>query len=289
MVWLTTELGIIAGEWDAWRTIPLPSDIIDMGGPGALGGAEGVHWVAGGRSGLLRTTDDGASWGPCWLDGVQQSITCVTASPRFWADRAVLAGTLGAGVLRSTDGGRRWLLSNFGLQDFTILATATAGDWTRREVVFAGTTDGIYRSIGGGRAWKPAGLNGLAIQAVAASNRYADIGLVMAGSEEDGLHRSADGGRTWSPAGDEIGRTASVNGLLCVATEDSEAWFVGTDAGSLWRSADAGNSWQLVHEADTSAFALAAGPGAQLYAALGEGGLLGSRDAGQTWQPLFAP
>ena len=26
----------------------------------------------------------------------------------------------------------------------------------------------------------------------------------------------------------------------------------------------------------------------RLYAALGEGGLLGSGDAGQTWQPVFA-
>jgi hypothetical protein len=200
----------------------------------------------------------------------------------------VLAGTLGAGVLRSTDGGRRWLLSNFGLQNFTILALATAGDWTRREVAFAGTLDGVYRSIGGGRAWKFAGLDGLAIQAVAASTRSAEAGLVMAGSEEAGLQRSTDGGRTWWPAGAEIGRTASINGLLCVATGDGEGWIAGTDGGSLWRSADAGDSWQLVREADHAVLALAAGPDARLYAALGEGGLLGSGDAGQTWQPVFA-
>ena len=259
-----------------------------MGGPGALGNAEGVHWIAGGQSALIRTTDDGASWGFCWLDGVQQIVACIAASPRFWADRAVLAGTLGAGVLRSTDGGRRWLLSNFGLQDFTILALATAGDWTRREVAFAGTLDGVYRSIGGGRAWKFAGLNGLAIQALAASKRYTETGLVMAGSEEAGLHRSTDGGRTWWPAGDEIGRTASINGLLCVATGDGEGWIAGTDGGSLWRSADAGDSWQLVREADHAVLALAAGLDAKLYAALGEGGLLASGDVGQTWQSVFA-
>lgn len=286
--WLITDLGIIARDRDDWRLIPLPPDIVDMGGPGALGSAGGVHWLAGGQSALIRTTDNGASWGFCWLDGVQQGVACITASPRFGADRTVLAGTLGAGVLRSTDGGQRWLLSNFGLQEFTILALATAGDWTRREVAFAGTLDGIYRSVGGGRAWKLAGLNGLAIQALAASKRYTETGLVLAGSEEAGLYRSADGGRTWRPAGDEIGRTASINGLLCIATGDSEAWIAGTGAGSLWRSADAGDSWQLVQEADDSVLALAAGPDAQLYAALGDGGLLGSRDAGQTWQPVFA-
>jgi len=286
--WLITDLGIIARDEDGWRLIPLPSDIIDMGGPGALGSANNVHWITGGQSALIRTTDNGASWGFCWLDGVQQIVACIAASPRFWADRAVLAGTLGAGVLRSTDGGRRWLLSNFGLQDFTILALATAGDWARREVVFAGTLDGIYRSVGGGRAWKSAGLNGVAIQALAASQRFTETGLVMAGSEEVGLHRSTDGGRTWRPAGDEIGRTTSINGLLCVATGDGEGWIVGTDGGSLWRSADAGDSWQRVCEADHSVLALAAGPDARLYAALGEGGLLGSGDAGQTWQPVFA-
>ena len=286
--WLITDLGIVARDRDGWQLIPLPSDVIAMGGPGALGNAEGVHWIAGGQSALIRTTDDGALWGFCWLDGVQQIVACIAASPRFWADRAVLAGTLGAGVLRSTDGGRRWLLSNFGLQDFTILALATAGDWTRREVAFAGTLDGVYRSIGGGRAWKFAGLNGLAIQALAASRRYVETGLVMAGSEEAGLHRSTDGGRTWWPAGDEIGRTAGINGLLCVATGDGEGWIAGTDGGSLWRSADAGDSWQLVREADHAVLALAAGPDARLYAALGEGGLLASGDVGQTWQPVFA-
>jgi photosystem II stability/assembly factor-like uncharacterized protein len=286
--WLVTDVGIMARDRDGWRLIPLPPDILDMGGPGALGSAVGVHWIAGGQSELIRTTDDGASWGFCWLDGVQQIITCVATSPRFWADRAVLAGTLGAGVLRSTDGGRRWLLSNFGLQDFTILALATAGDWTRREVAFAGTLDGVYRSIGGGRAWKSAGLNGLAMQALAASRRYAETGLVMAGSEEVGLYRSTDGGRTWRPTGDQIGRMAGINGLLCVTAGDGEAWLVGTDAGSLWRSADAGISWRVVHETDHAVLALAAGPDAQIYAAFGEGGLLGSRDSGQTWQPVFA-
>jgi hypothetical protein len=56
----------------------------------------------------------------------------------------------------------------------------------------------------------------------------------------------------------------------------------------LWRSADAGISWRVVHETDHSVLALAAGPDAQIYAAFGEGGLLGSRDSGQTWQPVFA-
>ena len=111
---------------------------------------------------------------------------------------------------------------------------------------------------------------------------------MLAGSEEAGLYRSTDGGRTWRPAGDLIGRTAGINGLLCVTAGDGEAWLVGTDAGSLWRSADAGDSWQLVREADHAVLALAAGPDARLYAALGEGGLLGSGDAGQTWQPVFA-
>ena len=285
--WLITDVGTMARERNCWRLIPLPPDILDMGGPGALGGTGGLHWLAGIKSALIRTADEGASWGFCWLDGVQHAVACIASSPRFGSDRAVLAGTLGAGVLRSTDGGRRWLLSNFGLQEFTILALVTAGDWMRREVVFAGTLDGVYRSVGGGRAWKFAGLNGLAIQALAASRRYAETDLVMAGSEEAGLHRSTDGGRTWRPAGDQIGRTAGINGLLCVTARDGEAWLVGTDAGSLWRSADAGDSWQLVHETDYSVLALAAGPDGQLYAALGDGGLLGSNDAGQTWQPFL--
>ena len=285
--WLVADTGILAREAAGWRVVPPPPDVARMGGVGALGGCGDVRWAAGGQCSLARSANGGASWEPCWLDGAERLITCFAVSPRFGSDRAVLAGTAGAGVLRSTDGGRRWLLSNFGLQEFTILTLATAGDWLRREMVFAGTLDGVYRSIGGGRAWQPAGLEGLAVQTLGASRQFARTGLLMAGTEEAGLHRSTDGGRTWQPVGDEIGGTTTVNTLLCIATGDDEAWLAGTDDGTMWRSADAGQRWQLVHEAGRSILALAAGPDARLYAALGDGGLLISRDGGQQWQPGF--
>jgi hypothetical protein len=36
--WLITDLGIVARDRDGWQLIPLPSDVVDMGGPG-------VHWA----------------------------------------------------------------------------------------------------------------------------------------------------------------------------------------------------------------------------------------------------
>jgi photosystem II stability/assembly factor-like uncharacterized protein len=207
-------------------------------------------------------------------------------SPRWTSDRVMLAGTAGAGVLRSIDGGRRWLLSNFGLQDYTVLALAPATDWSRREVIFAGTVDGAYRSSGGGRAWKPAGLAGLPVQALAASAGYAENGVVLAGTEGAGLVRTTDGGESWQPVGDALGRDISVNALLRVADGEGEAWLAATDAGDLWRSVDAGVTWARVYENGEPVLALSVSPdGATLWAGTSEHGALVSRDLGCTWAP----
>ncbi len=113
----------------------------------------------------------------------------------------MLAGTDGAGLLRSTDGGRYWRYSSFGLQDFSITALVAAPDWNNREVVFAATATGLYRSPNGGRAWKSAnrGLEGCIVLSIAPSPNFHEDGIVLVGTEADGIFRSSDGGFTWQP------------------------------------------------------------------------------------------
>jgi hypothetical protein len=166
--WLATGGGVLVAADGGWKPLPLPA-VIEQAG--LVGSAGSDWWVAGLSGSLILTWDGGKSWASAWTDQVREPITCFAASPRYGGDITLLAGTAGAGVLRSSDGGRRWQLSNFGLEEFTILALAAAGDWRRRQVVFAGTTDGVYRSSGGGRAWKSVGLKGLTVQCLAAAHR----------------------------------------------------------------------------------------------------------------------
>jgi hypothetical protein len=295
--WLASGGGIQSAGNGLWRPPPQPVPMEQVG----LVASAGADWYVTGLSGgLILTWDGGRSWASPWIDEVTEPITCIVVSATYEKDITLLAGTSGAGVLRSTDGGRRWRLSNFGLQEFSILALATAGDWSRRQVVFAGTADGVYRSSGGGRAWKPVGLKGFAVQALATGRRpppetQADQNrntmpdasgawAILAGTEDRGLHRSLDGGHTWEPCGQEIGDESGINALLCLESDGAEVWLAGTDGGSIWRSTDNGETWKPVCELDGPVLSLAESH-ESILAGTSEHGLWASTDRGVTWQP----
>ncbi len=238
--------------------------------------------IAGDAAGGMRySPNSGQHWYTAWDDEVASPITCFTVSPADATSLTLLAGTADAGILRSSDGGRRWSLVNVGLGDYTILTLTTIATWAVREIVFAGTGDGVYRSPNGGRAWKRAncGLEGLAIQALAISPHFGDDATLIAGGEDGRLFRSSDQGETWVLLA-ILAESVSVNGL-CWLPEGG--WLVaGLGDGRILRSADQGKTWEtmfldaplltLVHSGD------------RLYAGFVEQGLAYSEDSGVTWQ-----
>lgn len=100
----------------------------------------------------MRSADGGQTWGRCYTEQVEALVISLAASPNFRRDRVLLAGTDGAGILRSIDGGRHWQLSNFGLRDYEIFDLAAAPVWERYEYAFAVSEGGLYQSPNGGRA-----------------------------------------------------------------------------------------------------------------------------------------
>jgi hypothetical protein len=284
-IWLATGAGILRHTDQGWRPLAAQPPLALLS---ALASADDTWWAAGLDGGIAYSRDCGTAWRRSWTDQVAVPITCLLAAPNYASNRTLLAGTASAGILRSTDGGRRWLLTNFGLQNFTILCLAAATDWSRREIVFAGTLDGVYRSSGGGRAWKPSGLDGLTVQAVAASPDFAASGLVIAGTDSAGLYRSTDGGRNWSPIGHEIGRATAINALICSEYAEGVCWLASTNGGQIWRSIDTGLTWDLVWGEAAAVVALACSTASQaaiVYAGLIDAGLLISRDGGLQWLP----
>ena len=129
-------------------------------------------------------------------------VISLAASPNFHRDRVVLAGTDGDGILRSTDGGRHWQLSNFGLRDYAIFDLAVAPVWERYEYAFAVTEGGLYQSPNGGRAWRRANLGDISRQPsiVAVSPEFAADRTVFAGCETGELLISTDAGRSYNLA-----------------------------------------------------------------------------------------
>ena len=206
---------------------------------------------------LLETAEQ---WQAAWQEGADSAVLAFASAPDYDDSGVILAASEGDGVLRSRDRGMRWMPSNFGLRNLTVLTIAwtppmVEDAWPRWQVVFAGTEEGIYRSPNAGLGWKRSESADAAYQTVAVAPDVHCSGLVLAGTETDGLWRSTDGGRSFVAV---EGAPEQVNALIALAggSESSSPaesgkpvnWLLSDDT-QLWCSQD-GTAWSPV--ADSS-------------------------------------
>ena len=165
---------------------------------------------------LLETAEQ---WQAAWQEGADSAVLAFASAPDYDDSGVILAASEGDGVLRSRDRGMRWMPSNFGLRNLTVLTIAwtppmVEDAWPRWQVVFAGTEEGIYRSPNAGLGWKRSESADAAYQTVAVAPDVHCSGLVLAGTETDGLWRSTDGGRSFVAV---EGAPEQVNALIALA------------------------------------------------------------------------
>lgn len=205
-------------------------------------------FTGGAPFGVAYLLDTAEQWQAAWQEGAESAVLTFALSPDYDDSGVILAGSEGDGVLRTRDRGLRWMPSNFGLQNLTVLTLAWAPPmqedaWPRWQVVFAGTEEGIYRSPNAGLGWKRSSSADAAYQTVAVAPDVHCSGLVLAGTEEGGLWRSTDGGRSFAAVD---GAPDQVNSLVALANGDggSVKWLLSDDT-QLWRSQD-GAAWTPV-------------------------------------------
>jgi photosystem II stability/assembly factor-like uncharacterized protein len=154
---------------------------------------------------------------------------------------------------------------------------------------------------------------GGAIMHVAASPH--DPNLVLAAGDVSGVFRSTDGGQTWNPAwgGLKNHYDFSVADVLFDPVNPNVAWAASgktwdqspgnwTHRGNLWRSADAGQTWQSMpanlgfvgqFRTDMRQYGqiIWRDPGTtdRLLVGTADQGLLQSNDGGQNWNTIIAP
>jgi photosystem II stability/assembly factor-like uncharacterized protein len=232
---------------------------------GAGGGATAVT----SQGGVLTSDDQGATWTVAHVfDGY----------PDVWALAALASGdlivSLGADLLRSSDGGATWAaMASPGC--VTDIVEISPG-------VLSATGCGIYRSTDDGATWTLIGSD----EMVSLDQHWfsADTGVVIS---EVVLWRTTDGGDTWSetPATSFVFHTldfAGDEGILCGIEEP-----LGSEEPlptGVWTTTDGGVTWTIRDANSAGRAPLAVGGGRFLTVAHHD--VIESLDGGATWSDV---
>jgi photosystem II stability/assembly factor-like uncharacterized protein len=244
-------------------------------------GQPNVFYIGVCNGGVWKTTDFGHTWSPIFDDQPTGSIGAIAVAPSNPDVIYVGSGeglqrpdlSTGDGVYKSTDGGKTW--RHMGLRDGQQIPTIIVDprDPNRLFVAVLGhpyganPERGVYRSTDGGATWQKAmykdentGASALAFDPANPQTIYASLWSSRHGPWENGswqgagsgLHKSTDGGTTWKPLKNGLPTTEQGLGRIgiSVAPSDPTCLYARVDArqrGGVYRSDDAGESWQLVN------------------------------------------
>ncbi len=271
--WTRVSNGLIGGGFADVAVDPAVPSTVFAGGPG-----------------LWKSTNGGAKWtqvAPSLFDGGVRALA--------WQGTRLFASLFSVtkhGIWFSDDHGATWTAAAENPSDPYVTDIAAGPD-----LVYAGTSSdnelgGVFRSPDHGRTWdlSIAGLLGLVARGVTVDP--SDPGVLYTGIDYLGVFKSIDRGATWErldllPANQQILISATL-----VDPSDPSTVYAGSGfgPGGLFRSRNAGTSWEKIDEVLLMAEALAADPrtpGA-VWAA-GYPGLYHTDDRGETWERLPVP
>jgi len=223
-------------------------------------------------SSLFRTTNGGRSW-----TRLLSPAPCALAIDPRQPDR-LLAG-IGSGVQESTDGGLSW--NALGISVSTCVYRILF-DPSRPDVVYAAASGALFRSLDGGLSWTT-----LELPTSVSSVDLSRDGTVFVGSVSGpatAILRSVDRGQSWFPV--SVPSLGTNPGFFRIITDPvSPTTLYVVAAAGIFRSADAGISWEARGKGYALSFAIDPKDTVALYAG-GYGGVWKSLDAGAMWQPV---
>lgn len=190
-----------------------------------------VLYVATLGDGVFKSTNGGETWEPS--GNMESGIVEVEPLDPRWGvlglaamnESTVYAGTGGAGIYSSQDGGNSWHPVNEGLRQpagLDVDVNAILLDPEHQDTIFIGTKWGIFKSKDNAMNWQqvfPSETSTLA---------FADGGKTIYAGSTQGLIRSEDEGNHW-----DVVRQAGQRNLLEIRTllVDGDSLYVGTDGG----------------------------------------------------------
>ncbi len=240
----------------------------------------GTFFMGVNNGGVWKTEDSGRTWRPIFDQAPTGSVGDLAVSPSH--PDIIYVGTgeglhrpdlgVGDGIFRSADGGATW--QHAGLGDVQQVGRLVIHP-DDPDIVFVagmghpyGPNDerGVFRTRNGGRTWdkvlfvdRNTGANQVELDPVDPRTVYAALWEHREGPWENGsfqgrnsgLYKSTDGGSTWRRlAGGLPGADQGVGKIVfAVAPSDPKRLYAAVgarDGRGLYRSDDAGETWQLV-------------------------------------------
>jgi photosystem II stability/assembly factor-like uncharacterized protein len=195
--------------------------------------------------GVFRSLDGGRNWTER-MQGMTEVNFVVSLAIDPQRPNVLYAGTTG-GVYRTINATESWektstgmIASDAKMASMALGVNALAIDPTDSHIVYAGTTNGLYQSTDQGEHWIKIGesIQHAYVSAIQIDPVNPSI-LYLATS--DRVQKSEDGGKSWHPKIKDL-EAASIRSLQ-ISPKDPHTLYVGTNGGGLYRSTDAGESW----------------------------------------------
>jgi len=196
--------------------------------------------------GVFETKNGGEQWTKK-MEGMKEVLMVVTLTMDPTRPSILYAGTSG-GVYKSIDQAGHWEKVNNGLVPPGMLKTSRALNVTSilvdpysPDTVYAATLSGLYKTTDAAQAWTRVG-ELLADQMIIAMVLDRTRQGVVYITGRDGVHRSEDGGATWKLINSGL-TTTNVRAIAQSAT-DPKVFYAGTNGSGLYRSKNAGETWE---------------------------------------------
>jgi len=198
------------------------------------------------------------------------------------ANGDIFAGTIGGGVLRSTNNGDAWTPVNNGLTDRYVqsLAINNSGH------IFAGTElNGVFRSTDNGNSWAliNIGLPDRTVRALAINAQ----GHIFSGTYSEGVFCSKDNGDSWMPCDTTTMKTL-IPEVEALAINAAGNIFAGSYGSGVFRSTNNGKSWTRINSGltDTEILSISINASGQIFVGTDGGGIFRSTNNGDFWTPV---
>ncbi|MEY3450310.1 MAG: hypothetical protein RL711_135, partial [Bacteroidota bacterium] len=201
-------------------------------------------YAASPSGGLWYSANKGIMWSVLGTDKYNYASASVAIDPNndqtiYWGTGDANYYSSGAGVLKSTDGGQNFTLSNTGMGNVLVIDMI----FLSSDSILAATNNGIYKSSNAGASWT----------LKSAADQFQDIcfkpgagGKIIFATAGKAYYRSVDYGNSWTKITSVFTMGANGTRVACAASNPNIVYVVNmgaSDVTEVYKSTDGGSTF----------------------------------------------